>query len=276
MYTCTFLYSLNRMPTKDMKEKTTKRRSTVKSTENKRKVPRKSSTQLKKGGVIGRIYDPRENRYNVNNDYVPSLLKKNVVLENHNPKWVYDRNKNWYDIREQNNDRINDRNNDTYIDYSKPYMYKYTQPKLDIRSTADVPRDDDMKWKSKNDLYENNNQYDMKTRINFFEQNEYPREKLADVGRQNAMRYDDNYKILEKKEVPKKEIKGENIYDKVSFFNKLQNRGGRKVTKKQVVPKRKVTKKPADPNRKVTKKPTDPKKKVTKKPTDPKKKVTKK
>ena len=243
------------MPSKDIKQKTTKRRSTVKSTENKRKVPRKSSTQLKKGGVIGRIYDPNKNQYEANR------------YHHYDPKFVFDQNQNRYDLDN--------------IDYSVPYGFQYTRPKIEIdKSKIDVQYDHDMKHLPSDDIKKGNvsqliTDYPKQWQSVAKDENEYPGKRLESWGRQNAMRYDDDYKILEKKEVPKKEIKG-NIFDRVSFFNKLQNTGGRKVTKKQVVPKKKVTKKQVVPKKKVTKKPADPKKKVTKKPTDPKKKVTKK
>jgi hypothetical protein len=253
------------MPTKDIKQKTTKRRSTSKSTENKRKVHRKSSTQLKKGGVIGQLYNPNKNQYEANR------------YRHYDPKFVFDQNQNRYDLDN--------------IDYSVPYGFQYTRPKLDIPSKIDVPYDHDKKWENNNNAYESDSvgvrKYpivkpkignEMQKRIDKYlasadeiDENEYPRKRLADVGRQDAMRFGDNYPILEKKEVPKKHVS-----DSIANLMAKFNNGGRKVTKKQVVHKKKVTKKPADAKKKVTKKQVVPKKKVTKKPADPKKKVTKK
>ena len=192
------------MPSKDIKQKTTKRRSTVKSTENKRKVPRKSSTQLKKGGVIGQLYNPDQYRYKVKEkDYNP------IVFDKSNQKYNYNREK---------------------IDYTKPYLYEYTQPRPEIDRS-----------KIYQHIEEDTGKVDVKQMIRNYPiplqaeaRNEFTPPKLE---RQNAFR---------------------------SLIDKFNN-GGRKVTKKQVVPKKKVTKKPTDPKKKVTKKPVDPKKKVTKK-----------
>ena len=223
------------MPTKDIKQKTTKRRSTVKSTENKRKVPRKSSTQLKKGGVIGQLYNPYKNQYEANR------------YRHYDPKFVFDQNQNRYDLDN--------------IDYSVPYGFQYTRPKID------VPYDHDMKHLRSDDIKKGNTSvsqmitdYPKQWQSVAKDENEYPGKRLESWGKQNAMRFDDNYPILEKKEVPKKHVS-----DSIANLMAKFNNGGRKVTKKQVVPKKKVTKKPADPKRKVTKKPADPKKKVTKK-----------
>ena len=243
------------MPTKDIKQKTTKRRSTSKSTENKRKVHRKSSTQLKKGGVIGQLYDPFKNRYEVN------------TYRHYDPKFVFEEKQNMYDLDAKK------------LDYSKPYTYKYTQPKLDIPSKIDVPYDHDKKWENNNNAYESDSvgvrKYpivkpkignEMQKRIDKYlasadeiDENEYPRKRLESWGKQNAIK--DDVKIPN--QVSKKPVS-----DHMAQLMARFNNGGRKVkkvTKKQVVPKKKVTKKPVVPKKKVTKKPVVPKKKVTKK-----------
>jgi len=210
------------MPTKDIKQKTTKRRSTSKSNENKRKVHRKSSTQLKKGGVIGQLYNTDKYRYEVKKkDYNP------IEYDKFNQKYNYNHRK---------------------INYDKPYLYEYTQPRPEIDESK-------IDFKYNQDIKEDTSKVNVKEMIRNYPiplqaeaRNEFTPPKLE---RQNAFRSLINKfnnggrkvkKVTKKPEDPKKKVTKKPVVPK------------KKVTKKPADPKKKVTKKPVVPKKKVTKK----------------------